>query len=65
MSLKSSLKIFFSRSLKKTEKTETKEVFTFQFLSDKIYSYTVKSHLALDDLAKFVSWLILSLKIEK
>ena len=36
------------------EKTETNKMFTFQFLNDNIYSYTIKSHLALDNLAKLV-----------
>ena len=34
-------------------------------LEGKIYSYTKKSHLALNNLAKLVFWLILSFKIEK
>ena len=45
------------------EKTEAKEVFNFQFLNDKIYSYTKKSHLALGNLAKLVFWSILLLKV--
>ena len=37
-----------------SEKTETNQVFTFQFSNDKIYSHTKKSHLALDNLSKLV-----------
>jgi hypothetical protein len=35
-------------------------VFTFQFLNDKIYSYTKKGHLAIGNLEKLVFWSILS-----
>ena len=41
------------------EETETNQVFTFQFLSDKIYSYPIKRHLALVNSAKLVYWSIL------
>ena len=44
------------------EKTETNQVFTFQFLNDRIYSYTKKSNLALGNLAKLIFWSILSFK---
>ena len=40
-------------------------MFTFQLLNNNIYSYTIKSHLALGNLAKLVFWSILLLKIEK
>ena len=42
-----------------TKKTELNYAFTFPFLSDKIYNYTKKSHLALGNLAKLVFWSIL------
>ena len=42
-----------------TKKTETNYALTFPFLSDKIYNYTKKSHLALENLAKLVFWSIL------
>ena len=44
------------------EKTETNQVFTFQFSNDKIYSLIPKYHLTLGNLAKLVFWLVLSSK---
>ena len=38
-------------------------MFTFQFLNDEIYSYTIKSHLVHGNLAKLVFWSILSFKL--
>ena len=35
---------------------------TFKFLDDNIYSYTIKSNLALENLAKLVFWSMLSFK---
>ena len=54
----------FSRSLKNIshQRKLKNQVFTFQFLKDKIYSYTKKNCLALGSLAKLMFWSILTFK---
>ena len=38
------------------EKTQTNYVFTYQFFYEEFYSFTIKSHLALGNLAKLLFW---------
>ena len=54
--------VSFPQKTLTTEKTETNKVFTFWFLSDKVYSFNKKSHLSLGNLAKLMFWSISLLK---